>query len=86
MFKTIETRILGGLPIEVEFEVIPASPSVGIYYTHVGVWNIIKIGKRYVKDQSHAFWLYNRIAKDKYCKGKLINAMNDAIYHYVDAI
>lgn len=81
MFKTIETRILGGLPVEVEFKVEPAAPSVGIPYAHVGEWNIVRIGKRYVKDQSHVFWVYTRLAKDKYCEAKLINEMNNAIYN-----
>ena len=55
----IETKILGGLRVTVEFTTCPADPSVGIMGDYVDEWSIVEVNGRACTKQPK--WLYKRI-------------------------
>lgn len=40
----LDTTILGGLPVTVEFSIAPAEPDVGIFDSYVDDWSIVAVG------------------------------------------
>ena len=59
---TVETTVLGGLLIEVDFSVYPAEPDVGIFSPYADDFKIVAVGGK-PKKQKHLAWLYDRIEK-----------------------
>jgi hypothetical protein len=70
----MDIRILGGLPVTVEYSICPADKSVGIEYGYVDEWYITHINDRKCKKQPQ--WLYNRIDK---CKGEEERILNEIV-------
>ena len=69
---TCSIRILGGLPITVEFTTAPAEPDVGIFSPYLDDWWITHIANRRLKKPTHADWIYNRLAASKPATDRLI--------------
>lgn len=62
-----EIRILGGLPVTIEYDVQGAEPDVGIMSAYVDDWSIVAVNGRYPKKgaKNPFAWVYKRIeAKD----------------------
>lgn len=55
---SIETTILNGLPVTVEFEIQEAEPSIGIMYSYSESWYISHVKGRKIKSDD---WLIKRI-------------------------
>ena len=49
---TVETTVLGGLPVEVDFAVYPAEPDVGIFSPYADDFKIVAVGGK-PKKQKH---------------------------------
>lgn len=58
MSYTHETRVLGGLPVTVGFNIQPAEPDVGIFSAYVDEWWIEEVNGRPIKKDD---WIRNRI-------------------------
>lgn len=76
MAYELETTVLGGLPVTVEYTVQGAEPDVGIMSSYVDDWCIVAINGRSVKKCD---WLYRRIDATKGERDKLIEALNEAL-------
>lgn len=74
MAYELETTVLGGLPVTIEFTVAGAEPDVGIMSAYVDEWYITHINGRAVKKCD---WLDKRIAETKGETDTLIEAMNE---------
>lgn len=74
MAQEIDLRILGGLPVTVEFTVAPAEPDVGIFSAYVDDWWITAINGRPVKNCA---WLDRRIDATKGEEERIREALND---------
>lgn len=74
MAYELETTVLGGLPITVEYTVAPAEPDVGIMSHYVDEWYVTAIAGRPVKKCD---WLYRRI-KENGDESIVEEACNDA--------
>lgn len=61
MTYELETTVLGGLPITVEYSVCGAEPDVGIPNPYVDDWSVVAIAGRSVKKCD---WLYRRIKEN----------------------
>jgi hypothetical protein len=72
MRHNADVRVLGGLPISVDFEIVGPDPSVGLFSPWVEDWTIVAIGTRRVKK---ADWLYDRIMAKKGEEERLIEAL-----------
>ncbi|OHD25433.1 MAG: hypothetical protein A2Y38_12795 [Spirochaetes bacterium GWB1_59_5] len=71
-----ELRILGGLPVTVEFTMQPAERDVGIMSDYVEEWEVVEInGKRCKKSPA---WLYNRIEAKKGEEDRILQACYDS--------
>lgn len=57
---TVETKVLGGLLVEVDYTVYPAEPDVGIMRPYAEDFEIVAVGGR-PKKPRHLAWLYERI-------------------------
>jgi hypothetical protein len=73
-----DIRILGGLPITVEYTVAPADRDVGIMSDYVEEWCITHINDR--KCKTEPLWLTKRIAACKGEEERILTAINE----YVD--
>lgn len=73
-----EMRILGGLPVTVEFTIDGAEPDVGIMSDGVGEWWIVAVNGRYAKKGAKApfQWVEDRIAKTKGEEQRIIDELN----------
>jgi len=67
MAHETELRILGGLPVAIEYTVAGADPSVGIMSSYVDDWWIVAVNGRYAKkDAKNPFgWVHARVDKMK---------------------
>ncbi len=75
-----EIRILGGLPVTVEFTTCPAEPDVGIMNDYIDEWSIVEVNGKPCKKSPD--WLYTRIDNTKGEEDRIIvecfDALNDA--------
>lgn len=74
MAYELETTVLGGLPVTVEYTVAPSEPDVGIFSSYVDDWCIVAINGRSVKKCD---WLHRRIDATPGERDKLLEAMNE---------
>lgn len=75
-----EIRILGGLPVTVEFTVCPAEPDVGIMNDYIDEWEIVEVaGKPCKKSPS---WLYTRIENTSGEEDRIVCECFDALNGY----
>lgn len=80
MSYEVQVSVLGGLLVDVEFDIEGADPSVGIMSAGVGEWSIVGInGKR----KKNTDWILNRLtAADE---ERIIEACNEyAVDDYDD--
>ena len=56
----VELKVLGGLPVTIDFYVRPADPSTGNYSRSIEDWEIIEIARRPVKYKDTK-WLLRRL-------------------------
>lgn len=61
MSYEIETTVLGGLPVTVEYSVGEADPSCGFPNDAADDWWIVSINGRPLRKSTSADWLYKRI-------------------------
>lgn len=61
MAHELETTVLGGLPVTIEYTVAPAEPDVGIPSAYVDEWYVTAINGRTVKKCD---WLYRRMKEN----------------------
>lgn len=59
----VDTTVLGGLPVTVEFSVDGPDESVGLFGYAIADWSITHINGRKCKKAPQ--WLYNRIEKTR---------------------
>ena len=57
---TVETTVLGGLLVEVDFSVCPAEPDVGIMSEYVENWQIVGINGKAKKNTD---WILKRLSR-----------------------
>lgn len=74
MAYEIDTTVLGGLPVTIEFTIQGAEPDVGIMSSYVDEWYITHINGRAVKKCD---WLDRRIAATKGETERLVEEMNE---------
>jgi hypothetical protein len=70
-----DIRILGGLPVTIEYDVQPAEPDVGIMGAYVDDWSIVAINGRPVKKCD---WLHRRIDATDGETDRIMEALNEA--------
>lgn len=77
----IDTFVLGGLPVTVEFHVCGAEPDVGIFSSWVDEWYFVAVNSRPVKS---AAWIERRMTKTDTYKliEELCEAANEPDYDY----
>lgn len=75
MTRETDIRILGGLPVTIEYTVQGAEPDVGIMSGYVDDWYIVAINGRAVKKCD---WLDRRIDATKGEGERIIEALNEA--------
>lgn len=75
MAHEIDIRILGGLPVTIEYSVQPAEPDVGIMSGYVDEWYVTAINGRPVKSCA---WLDRRIDATKGERDRIVEALNEA--------
>lgn len=68
----LETRVLGGLPITVEFSMANADPDVGIMSEYVDEWYIIEVNGKKLKNTQ---WVEDRIHAKKGEEDRLVEEM-----------
>ena len=67
-----DARILGGLPVTIEFTMQGAEPDVGIMSDYVEEWFVSHINGKACKKSPD--WLYNRIQSRKGEEGRILEA------------
>ena len=74
-----EMRILGGLPVTVEFTIEGADRSVGIMSDFVSEWEIVAVNGKYAKKgATQPFkWVYDRIDKTKGEDRRILDELNE---------
>ena len=72
----IDIKVLGGLPVTVEFDAIGADPECGYMSDYVEDWSIVAINSRTVKKCD---WLYKRIEAAKE-EEKILLACCESLY------
>lgn len=74
-----EIRILGGLPVTIEYDVQGAEPDVGIMSAYVDDWYIVAVNGRYPKSKkAKGFdWLYARIKATEGEERRIIDELNE---------
>ncbi len=85
-----EMKILGGLPVTIEFTICPAEPDVGIFSEYVDEWEVVEINSKPCKKAPG--WLYSRIDKTEGeevsilagCLNALNGAREDALEYAYD--
>jgi hypothetical protein len=75
MAYEIDTTVLGGLPVTIEYTVQGAEPDVGIMSSYVDEWYITAINGRAVKKCD---WLDRRIAATKGETDRILEELNEA--------
>lgn len=60
---SVEVSVLGGLMIEVEYDVYPAEPDVGIFSSYAEPGSIIAIAGRPLRRKESTAWLEKRLSK-----------------------
>lgn len=75
-----DIRILGGLPVTVEYTIQGAEPDVGIMQAGVDDWWIVAVNGRYPKNEAkNPFgWLHARIDKTKGEEERIRDELNEA--------
>lgn len=81
--SSIDMRVLGGLPVTIEYDIQPAEKDVGLYSDYVDDWYVTHInGKRCKKSPE---WLHTRIEKTKGEEDRIISeCMDHAAEAYYD--
>lgn len=85
MADTYETeiRILGGLPVAIEYSVQGAEPDVGIGSSYVDDWFIVGVGdKREYKPSKAAkafAWIYKRIEATAGEAQRILDELNEEV-------
>ncbi len=74
-----EIRVLGGLPITVEFSPCRAEPDVGIMSDYVEEWYIVEIAGRPLRKGEKCQWLYDRIEAKKGEEDRILQACFEAM-------
>jgi len=79
MANEADIRILGGLPITVEYTVQGAEPDVGIMQAGVEEWWIVAVNGRYPKKGAKApfAWLEKRVAARKGEEERIRDELNE---------
>lgn len=72
-------RVLGGLPITVEFSTGRVEPDVGVMLRHIEGWRIVEIDGRPLRKKESADWLYARIAASKGEEERIFEALLEAV-------
>lgn len=78
--ESLELKILGGLPVTIEFDIEPADPSVGLMSACVADWHISEINSKPCKKPPQ--FLYYRIDAKAGEEERIIDEINK---HIVDA-
>lgn len=60
---SVEVSVLGGLLIEVEYEVYPAEPDVGIMSSYAEPGSIVAIAGRPLRRKESTAWIEKRLSK-----------------------
>ena len=74
MTSYAQLTILGGLPVEIEYEWDDGDRSVGLS-PGIASWSIISIAERDCKKEPH--FLYERIKRTKGEEDRIVNALYD---------
>lgn len=74
MAYEIDTTVLGGLPVTIEYTVQGAEPDVGIMSSYVDDWYIVAINGRAVKSCD---WLDRRIDATKGERDRIVEELNE---------
>lgn len=74
MTRETDIRILGGLPVTIEYTVQGAEPDVGIMSGYVDDWYIVAINGRAVKKCD---WLERRIDATKGERERIVEELNE---------
>jgi hypothetical protein len=77
-----DVRILGGLPVTIEFTMQGAEPDVGIMSDYVEEWFVSHINGKVCKKSPD--WLYNRIQARKGEEDLILNACYEAAKGWQD--
>lgn len=74
-----EIRILGGLPVTIEYDVQGAEPDVGIMSAYVDDWYIVAVnGRAPKKVKPTSFdWVYNRINATEGETDRILQELNE---------
>jgi hypothetical protein len=74
-----EMRILGGLPVTVEFTIDAAEPDVGIMSDGVSEWEIVAVNGKYAKKgaKNPFKWVYDRIEKKEGEDKRILDELNE---------
>lgn len=78
-YHETEIRILGGLPVTVEYSVQGAEPDVGIMSPYVDDWYIVAVnGRAPKKVKSTSFdWVYRRIKATEGEERRILDELNE---------
>lgn len=74
-----EIRVLGGLPITIEFSPCRAEPDVGIMSDYVEEWYVVEIAGRPLRKGEKCQWLYDRIEAKKGEEDRILQACFEAM-------
>lgn len=77
-----DVRILGGLPVTIDFTMQGAEPDVGIMSDYVEEWFISHINSKACKKSPD--WLYNRIQSRKGEEDRILEACYEAAKGWQD--
>lgn len=77
-----DVRILGGLPVTIEFTMQGAEPDVGIMSDYVEEWFVSHINSKTCKKSPD--WLYNRIQSRKGEEERILEACYEAAKGWQD--
>lgn len=75
-----DMKVLGGLPVTIEFDVCGADPEVGIMSAYAEDWRIVAVNGRF--PTGGVEWLYKRIDATKGEDDRIMQACNEAIDNY----
>lgn len=71
-----ELRILGGLPVTIEFTVNAAEPDVG-YWGGVDDWYVVAVNGKYGKNAKSFDWVHKRIDATKGEADRIVEQLNE---------
>lgn len=78
-YQEVEVRILGGLPVTIEYNVAGAEPDVGIMSAYVDDWYIVAVNGKYAKKgaKNPFAWVEKRIAETKGEEARIREELNE---------